>query len=97
MERKLFQQTRLESRNLLAHHEGNPLPARGQFRGRSWDGTAKLWSVDSGEERRTLKGHVGAVYSVAFHGADPYVVPPALPFPADALSYQFDNNGYFFQ
>ena len=27
----------------------------------------KIWKLESGEEMKTLKGHSGSVYSVAFH------------------------------
>jgi WD40 repeat protein len=32
----------------------------------SWDKTAKIWNVDSGEEKASLKGHTGPIMSVAF-------------------------------
>ncbi|WP_110580089.1 nSTAND1 domain-containing NTPase, partial [Microcystis aeruginosa] len=32
----------------------------------SWDGTIKLWNVETGQEIRTLKGHDGSVSSVNF-------------------------------
>jgi WD40 repeat protein len=32
----------------------------------SWDGTVRLWDPITGQERATLTGHAGMVYSVAF-------------------------------
>ena len=32
----------------------------------SWDNTARVWSVDTGEELQTLQGHESLVYSVMF-------------------------------
>ena len=32
----------------------------------SYDGTASVWDAETGELRQTLKGHRGAVLSVAF-------------------------------
>jgi len=31
----------------------------------SWDGTAKIWDLESGRELATLRGHTGAVMDVA--------------------------------
>src|SRR5439155_25544084 len=31
-----------------------------------FDGTARLWNADAGQEARTLTGHAGPVYAVAF-------------------------------
>ncbi|MBC8352075.1 MAG: hypothetical protein H8E66_08795 [Planctomycetes bacterium] len=43
-------------------------PSRGSHVDLSTEDTVKLWDPSSGEERATLRGHTGGVWSLAFSG-----------------------------
>ena len=40
----------------------------------SWDGTARIWDAENGNEFAVLKGHTGRVFSAAFSGDGKRVV-----------------------
>ena len=55
----------------------------------SWDGTARLWDAENGQELAVLKAHTGAVSDVAFSPDGSHVVTSSN----DSTSRLWDENG----